>query len=112
MITIIPDKWPNYEKKIASFFQEHLHTDDEVRYIVDGSGYFDVRDRTDTWIRILCEKGDLIKLPAGIYHRFTVDERNYIKAIRFFIGDPIWTPINRPEGDCEKARDEYKQKFL
>ncbi|XP_075856638.1 acireductone dioxygenase isoform X1 [Microcebus murinus] len=110
IITITRDKLPNYEEKIKMFYEEHLHLDDEIRYILDGSGYFDVRDAEDKWIRIAMEKGDMITLPAGIYHRFTVDEKNYVKAMRLFVGDPVWTAYNRP-ADHFEAREQYV-KFL
>ena len=44
------------------------------------AGYFDVRDLQDNWIRVECKKGTMIVLPEGIYHRFTLDEGNYIKV--------------------------------
>uniref|UniRef100_A0A1I7Y472 Acireductone dioxygenase n=1 Tax=Steinernema glaseri TaxID=37863 RepID=A0A1I7Y472_9BILA len=111
-IVINREKLPNYDEKIKSFFEEHLHTDDEARYIAKGCGYFDVRDKQDRWIRILSEEGDLLVLPAGIYHRFTVDENDYINAIRLFKGVPVWTPYNRgKETDQMPIRDEYAQKI-
>lgn len=111
IITIHPDHLPGYEDKVKAFFEEHIHDAEEIRYIVDGSGYFDVRDTEDKWVRIHIKKGDLMTLPEGIYHRFTCDEKDYIHAMRLFIGQPVWTPFNRPQED-HPSRKKYVEEFV
>jgi len=109
VLTIHPDYLPGFATHVKNFFTEHIHDAEEIRYILAGSGFFDVRDPEDNWIRIHVKKGDLMTLPEGIYHRFTCDETDYIHAMRLFIGVPCWTPINRDlEGtDNHPSRKKY-----
>jgi len=85
-----------YEAKLAAFFAEHMHEDEEIRYVLAGAGFFDVRERGDArWVRLALAPGDLVVLPAGVYHRFSVDEADCIVAMRLFRDAPSWTPLDR-----------------
>jgi 1,2-dihydroxy-3-keto-5-methylthiopentene dioxygenase len=60
-ITVSPDKMGDiYEAKVKSFFDEHLHEDEEIRYLRGGRGYFDVRDKGERWVRFALEKLHLL----------------------------------------------------
>lgn len=79
-------------------------------YVLEGGGYFDIRSPTDEWVRIAVTPGDMIVLPAGAYHRFTVDEGATVRAVRLFRDAPVWTAVPRGSGDgcgdalaCRKA---------
>ena len=43
---------PDYEAKKAMFYEEHMHEDAEVRLIIQGVGFFDVRDLSDCWVTL------------------------------------------------------------
>lgn len=61
---------PDLEAIGRKFAGEHLHTDDEVRYVLEGEGIFDIRSADDRWLRVVVEQGDLLVVPANLHHRF------------------------------------------
>jgi 1,2-dihydroxy-3-keto-5-methylthiopentene dioxygenase len=85
IITVHPDHLPEFEAKIASFFEEHIHDAEEIRYVLGGSGYFDVRDKQDRWVRVHVKKGDLLTLPEGIYHRRLFRDLNVAMCVQEYI---------------------------
>lgn len=98
------------------FYEEHLHAGgDEVRYVIDGSGYFDIRDVNDEWVRMHAKAGAFIIFPSGIEHRFSVDDTLYVQAMRLFpgSGDPDWSSVSRSETHGNiTARNNYVDMFL
>ncbi|MCO5614985.1 hypothetical protein L7F22_069272 [Adiantum nelumboides] len=110
IVTMTPSM-ADYEEKVKHFYTEHLHADEEIRFLLDGGGYWDIRDYDENWIRFRIEKGDLVVLPPGMYHRFTLDVNNHAKAMRMFKGLPCWTQHERP-ADNMPARKLYLQTVL
>ncbi|GMM55822.1 acireductone dioxygenase (Ni2+-requiring) [Maudiozyma humilis] len=98
-----------YESTLVKFYNEHLHDDEEIRYCLEGSGYFDIRDaHTGDWLRCQVHPGDLLIVPAGVYHRFAPTTDNRIKALRLFKDEPKWEAVNRgPEADASAVRAAY-----
>ncbi len=80
---------PNHQTLRQKFLAEHTHTDDEVRFFVDGSGLFYV-NAGEKIIGILCERGDLLRVPAGTKHWFDMGSAPHFKCIRIFTDEAGW----------------------
>lgn len=94
IVELRPDT-PNLDVVCAKFKDEHLHRDDEVRFVLEGEGVFDIRGADDRWLRVQVERGDLIVVPADLYHRFTLTERRHIRCVRLFKDAAGWVPEYR-----------------
>jgi 1,2-dihydroxy-3-keto-5-methylthiopentene dioxygenase len=67
----------------ARFLEEHQHAEDEVRFFVVGRGLLTLHIG-DKVYAVLCEKNDLISVPAGTRQWFDMGERPHCVAIRLF----------------------------
>lgn len=79
---------PNKAALRAKFLSEHRHSEDEVRFFVQGEGLFSLHI-ADKVYEVLCQQGDLISVPANTPHWFDMGPNPEFIAIRFF---------NNPEG--------------
>jgi 1,2-dihydroxy-3-keto-5-methylthiopentene dioxygenase len=96
----------NYEAIRAKFLAEHTHTEDEIRFFVDGQGIFWFNLENEPVFNLLCEKGDLISVPAGTKHWFDAGESNpFVKAIRIFIDMSGWVPHYTASGIENEFKD-------
>ncbi|WP_149538939.1 1,2-dihydroxy-3-keto-5-methylthiopentene dioxygenase [Siccirubricoccus phaeus] len=71
------------------FLNEHIHTEDEVRFFVRGSGDFVLHVDGKVW-DAHCEQGDLLSVPAGTRHWFDAGEKPYFTALRVFTDPAGW----------------------
>ncbi|MEI9849834.1 MAG: cupin domain-containing protein [Sphingomonas sp.] len=73
----------------AKFLSEHRHSEDEVRFFVEGEGLFTLRDE-DKVYAVLCTEGDLISVPAGMRHWFDMGPEPGFTVIRMYIDPAGW----------------------
>ncbi len=93
-IDLRPDT-PNLEQLCKKFDAEHLHDEDEVRFVLEGEGIFDIRGTDDRWMRVKVERGDLIVVPAERYHRFELTDAKTMRCVRLFQDESGWVPRYR-----------------
>jgi 1,2-dihydroxy-3-keto-5-methylthiopentene dioxygenase len=80
---------PQKDEMRGKFLSEHAHSDFEVRFFVDGRGTFYLHVGDKVYL-VLCEKGDLISVPADTTHWFDMGENPDFKCIRFFTLPDGW----------------------
>lgn len=67
----------------ARFLDEHRYSEDDVRLFVAGRGLFTLHIG-DYLYAVLCEKNDLISIPAGTPHWFDMGEHPHFVTVRLF----------------------------
>ena len=94
---------PKQAAMLDRFNKEHTHTEDEVRFILQGSGVFhvhphDTHSAPSAVFAIEVGGGDMISLPLGTRHWFDLCSDRRIRAIRLFQDMTGWTPYYLEDG--------------
>jgi 1,2-dihydroxy-3-keto-5-methylthiopentene dioxygenase len=88
VVSLRPDH-PQKDQMRQKFLDEHTHADFEIRFFVDGRGLFYLHMNSKVYL-VLCEKGDLISVPANTTHWFDMGKQPDFKCIRFFTTADGW----------------------
>lgn len=88
VVSLRPDH-PDKAAMRGKFLAEHVHDDFEVRFFAEGKGLFYLHVRNQVYL-ILCERGDLISVPANTPHWFDMGTNPDFKCIRFFTKPDGW----------------------
>jgi 1,2-dihydroxy-3-keto-5-methylthiopentene dioxygenase len=96
-IVALSPETPNLEQLLQNFKEEHHHSDDEVRFIVSGHGIFAIQGPNGRYFDVELEPGDLISVPEGYRHYFTLMDDRQVVAIRIFKTKEGWVPIYEKE---------------
>jgi 1,2-dihydroxy-3-keto-5-methylthiopentene dioxygenase len=88
VVSMNPDH-PQKDEFRQKFLAEHTHSEDEVRFFVRGHGMFYVHLGGRVYV-LLCEKDDLISVPANTKHWFDMGPNPVFTAIRLFNNPDGW----------------------
>ena len=90
VIDVRPDT-PGLDAMLARFDKEHTHPEDEVRFILAGRGiFFLAMDECVASVEV--GPGDMLRVPRGTRHWFTLCDERRIRAVRWFQDTTGWTP--------------------
>ncbi len=88
---------PNLDAMLARFDKEHTHSEDEVRFILAGRGIFFLALEKGV-AAVEVHAGDMLRVPMGTRHWFTLCADKRIRAIRWFQATEGWTPFYTESG--------------
>jgi 1,2-dihydroxy-3-keto-5-methylthiopentene dioxygenase len=88
VVRLLPDN-PKREELRGKFLEEHIHEDDEVRFFVEGRGMFYLHAGGKVHM-MLCERDDLLSVPAGMRHWFDMGPAPHFTAVRLFTTPDGW----------------------
>lgn len=109
VIRVLPSM-ENLDAVRAKFLDEHTHSEDEVRFFVEGKGAFWFNLGGDEPVFcIVCEAGDFISVPAGVRHWFDMGARPKVTAIRVFSNQEGWVPNYTDSGISAQYNKPYEQ---
>lgn len=92
-MVVIHEAIPGLADILGKFDKIHYHTDDEVRYILAGRGYFGFVEPDGDQFLLEVAASDYINVPANTEHWFEMKDSPRIKAVRYFIDTAGWTPV-------------------
>lgn len=96
-VIVVHPQMENLAAIRAKFLKEHTHTEDEVRFFVEGRGWFWFHINGEVF-HVECSAGDLLSVPAQMPHWFDLGTEPFVKAIRIFIDTSGWVPYYTETG--------------
>ncbi|MEX2475888.1 acireductone dioxygenase [Marinobacter sp.] len=106
VVSLNPDH-PQKEAFRRKFLDEHVHSEDEVRFFVRGQGLFYLHFGDQVYA-ILCQKNDLISVPDGTRHWFDMGPEPRFTCIRLFSNPEGWVADFTGE-DIARQLPRYEQ---
>lgn len=101
VINVTPQT-PNLMSIREKFMKEHRHSEDEIRFFVDGEGLFWFHLDNGEIYGVTCTAGDFMSVPKNFRHWFDLAPKYFVKAIRIFSNIEGWVPHYTNSGIDEK----------
>lgn len=104
VINVYPEM-DNISALREKFLSEHTHSEDEVRFFVEGEGKFWFHLSSDEVLCLVCTAGDFLAVPTGVRHWFDLAPKYSVKAIRIFTSKDGWVAQYTSSGIDQKYNE-------